>query len=146
MLQHFECLHDGDPSTPILEPMKDCRGIPTLGWGSIYDARGARVTMETPAISRGEADALLVRDTTRAAIAVAKLITVPLTEGQADALIDFTYNLGSGVLLASTLRSCLNRGEYEMVPDQLRRFVYAGGVKYRGLVRRREAEVASWLN
>lgn len=146
MLQHFESLHDGDPTTPQLEPKKDCRGIPTLGWGSIYDCVGKRVTMETPAITRDEADELLRRDTLRAASAVARLITVPLTQGQADALIDFVYNLGSGTLMGSTLRAALNRGEYEAVPAQLRRFVYAGGVKFKGLERRREAEVASWLN
>jgi lysozyme len=104
------------------------------------------VTMETAAITHEDADGLLKRDTSRAASAVARLVVVPLAEGQADALIDFVYNLGSGVLMSSALRAALNRGEYEAVPAQLRRFVYAGGVKYKGLVRRREAEVASWLN
>jgi lysozyme len=146
MLQHFECLHDGDPGTPLLQPVKDCRGIPTLGWGSIFDANGKRVTMETPAITEEEADDLLKRDLLRAAASVEKLITVPLTQWQTDALIDFVYNLGSGTLLSSRLRALLNDGQYDEVPAQIRRFVYAGGVKFKGLVRRREAEVALWLN
>jgi len=144
MLKHFESLHDGDKRTPMLEPQLDCRGIPTLGWGAIYDSKGQRVTLQTLAIDHTEADALLMRDTDRAAVAVGKLITVPLEDGQFDALVDFVYNLGSGRLLASTLRQVVNRGEYDLAPEQFARWCYAGGVKLAGLVRRRAAEVEMW--
>lgn len=144
LIKHFEGLHDGDRSTVALEPQLDCRGIPTLGWGAIYDGAGKRVTMQTPAISLDDADALLHRDTDIAAVAVGKLITVPIEDGQFDALVDFVYNLGSGRLLASTLRQVINRGEFDLAPDQLRKWVYGGGVRLRGLVLRREAECQLW--
>lgn len=73
-----------------------------------------------------------------------KLITVPLSEGQFDALVSFTYNLGSGQLLGSQLRAVINRQEYDQAPAQFARWVYAGGVKYRGLVLRRQAEIDRW--
>lgn len=72
--------------------------------------------------------------------AVLRLITVPLTDGQFDALVSFTYNLGSGALQRSTLRRVINRHHHNEVPNQLMRWVWAGGRKLRGLARRRAAE------
>lgn len=77
--------------------------------------------------------------------AVERLINVPLNQNQFDALVSFTYNCGVGALEKSTLRRLLNQGKYEQVPAQLARWVYAGGVKYRGLVRRRAAEGALFM-
>ena len=72
--------------------------------------------------------------------AVLRLIKVPLTDGQFDALVSFTFNLGSGALQRSTLRRKVNREEHEEVPAEFMRWVWAGGRKLKGLVRRREAE------
>ena len=72
--------------------------------------------------------------------AVLRLINVPLTDGQFDALVSFTYNLGGGALQRSTLRRKINREEHAEVPEQFMRWVWAGGRKLRGLVRRRAAE------
>ena len=47
---------------------------------------------------------------------------------------------------ADAARALLNDGQYDEVPAQIRRFVYAGGVKFKGLVRRREAEATMWMN
>lgn len=74
--------------------------------------------------------------------AVCRLIKVPLTDGQFDALVSFTFNLGSGALQRSTLRRKVNHEEHEEVPDQFMRWVWAGGKKLRGLVMRREAEAS----
>ena len=52
----------------------------------------------------------------------------------------FTFNLGAGALQRSTLRRRANREERDAVPDEFRRWVWAGGRKLKGLVRRREAE------
>ncbi len=96
-------------------------------------------------ISKGEAEALLIKDVQTAESAVLRLIRVPLTDGQFDALVSFTFNLGSGVLQRSTLRRKVNREEHAEVPDQLMRWVWAGGRRLRGLVRRREAEVGLYM-
>lgn len=52
----------------------------------------------------------------------------------------FIYNLGGGALQRSTLRRKINREEHGEVPEQLMRWVWAGGCKLKGLVRRRTAE------
>ncbi len=76
----------------------------------------------------------------RAEHAVSRLICVPLSNGQLDALISFTFNLGAGALQRSTLRARVNRGEHDAVPSELMKWVWAGGRKLAGLVRRRAAE------
>ena len=72
--------------------------------------------------------------------AVLRLINVLLTDGQFDALVSFTYNPGGGALQRSTLRRKINREEHTEVPEQFMRWVWAGGRKLKGLVRRRVAE------
>jgi len=82
----------------------------------------------------------LCKDVEDAERAVLRLINVPLTDGQFDALVSFTFNLGAGALQRSTLRRVVNRGRHEDVPEQLMRWVKVQGRAMRGLVRRRRAE------
>ncbi len=89
---------------------------------------------------------MLHRDVQTAQRAVLRLINVPLTDGQYDALVSFTYNLGSGTLQRSTLRRKVNREEHNDVPAEFKRWVYAGGRKLLGLVRRRCAEAEIYLS
>jgi lysozyme len=72
---------------------------------------------------------LLRRDVQIAKNAVLRLIDVPLTDGQFDALVSFTVNLGAGALQRSTLRRKINRQAHSEVPEQLMRWVWAGGKK-----------------
>lgn len=88
--------------------------------------------------------ALLDQDCDVAERAVNGQILVPLAQGQFDALVVFTFNVGPGALAGSTLRRRLNAGDYVAVPAQMRRWVKAGGKTLRGLVRRREAEIRLW--
>lgn len=117
-----------------LRAYQDSAGVWTIGYGS---TRSVAPGLE---ITQAEADSRLLRDAKSAERAVARLITVPLTENQLTALTDFTFNLGAGVLQASTLRRRLNRGEYSSIPAELRRWVHAGGIKLSGLVKRRDLE------
>ncbi len=91
-------------------------------------------------ITEEQALEILARDVMIAERSVCRLITVPLQDWQYDALTSFTYNLGGGALQISSLRSLVNREEHASVPEQFRRWVYAGGRKLQGLIRRRNAE------
>ncbi|MBK8208641.1 MAG: lysozyme [Rhodospirillales bacterium] len=84
-----------------------------------------------------EAEDLLRRDASIAERAVLHLITVPLTDGQFDALASFVFNVGAGGLQRSTLRRKVNREEHALVPAEFMKWVWAGGRKLQGLVRRR---------
>jgi len=125
-----------------LEPYDDAAGLPTVGYGHLLregEQFGERVDEE-------EAEALLRNDLAVAERAVLRLIRVPLADGQFDALTSFTFNLGSGALQRSTLRRKVNREEHAEVPAEFRRWVWAGGKKGKGLIRRRAAEAAMYAS
>ena len=111
-------------------------GYPTIGYGHVVKDDEDF----SAGISEAQAEELLRQDATIAERAVLRLINVPLTDGQFDALVSFTYNLGGGALQRSTLRRKIHREEHAEVPEQLMRWVWAGGRKLKGLMRRRQAE------
>jgi hypothetical protein len=69
---------------------------------------------------------------------------VPLTQSQNDALVSFTYNVGTANFLNSTLLRVLNDGKYDAVPGELRKWTKARQdgelIELPGLVKRRAAE------
>ena len=56
-----------------------------------------------------------------------RLIRVPLTDGQFDALVSFTFNLGAGALQCSTLHRQTNRGEHDAAALEFLKWVWAAG-------------------
>lgn len=69
------------------------------------------------------------------------------TQGQFDALVSFIFNLGKGSFSRSTLlKKIKNKASDEEICAQFMRWVYAGGKKLNGLVRRREAECSLWIS
>jgi lysozyme len=131
LIEQFE----GFSPTPYLCPAH----VWTIGYGHVIreGEQGRLMRVDEPA-----ARALLQQDVGLAERAVARFIRVPLTQNQFDALVSFTFNLGAGALQRSTLRRIINRNEHEAVPVELLRWVWAGGRKLPGLVRRRAAEAA----
>lgn len=119
-----------------LTAYRDSVGVLTIGYGSTGGIKpGQTITPE-------QAEAMLVDDLDEAADAVRKLVTVPLTQGQFDALCSFVFNLGAGRLRDSTLLRLLNQGKYGEAAAQFRFWVMAGGEPLPGLVKRRAAERA----
>ena len=119
-------------------------GYPTIGYGHVIKPH------ERQQFARGitaeQAESLLRQDVQSGERAVLRLITVPLTDRQFDALVSFTFNLGAGALQRSTLRRRVNRGDHAAVPAEFGKWVWAGGRKLQGLVRRREAESMLYKN
>ena len=59
-----------------------------------------------------------------------------MEDGRFDALCSFTFYLGTGALQRTTPRRKVNREEHDAVPREFWRWVWAGGRKLTGLVRR----------
>lgn len=127
----------------LAEPYLCPAGVPTIGYGATHYLDGRPVRMTDAPISRADADALLLAMLRTTYLpAVLTLCPVVTEPGRLAALVDFTYNLGAGNLRASTLRRRVNAGDWDAVPGELRKWVRGGGRVLRGLVARREAEVA----
>lgn len=95
-------------------------------------------------ITNDQADALLRRDMTVAAMSVTNLVKVPLTQNMFDALCDFVFNLGRAAFAGSTLLRKLNNGDYAAASSELMRWnkarVNGVLVELDGLTKRRKAE------
>jgi len=120
--------YEGYSTRLYLDPV----GIPTACFGATRDIS----TDQKPE----ECAALLVRDVVWAS-RVLDCIDVPLTDNQQTALVSWAYNVGANAACTSTLVRLANAG----VPTahwcaELDRWVYAGGRKLPGLVRRRAEE------
>lgn len=118
----------------------DAAGIPTIGYGH----RILRGESYAGGIDEAQASRLLAADVQLAEEAVERLVKVPLTQGEFDALVDFCFNLGSAHLADSTLLRELNAGDYEGARRQLLLWDHAGGAVVAGLKARREAEFRLW--
>ena len=119
---------------------QDVAGFSTIGYGH----RLLPHESFPDAISEAQALDLLAADVHLAEQAVQRLVRVPLTQGQFDALVDFCFNLGAGRLAGSTLLKALNAGRYSDAREQLLRWDQAGGHVSPGLKTRREAEFQLW--
>jgi len=87
-----------------------------------------------------ECDRLLWKDLQPVKRTVDGLVKVSLGEYQRAALYSFVFNVGSDAFSKSTLLKKLNRGDQEGACEEMRRWVYAGGMKWKGLQNRREME------
>ena len=132
LIKHFEGCR--------LEAYKCPAGVWTIGYGHTANVK------EGDSVDQEAAEAFLIEDLESFEQAVTRLVEVPLTQQQFDALVSWTFNLGAGNLAESTLLRKLNNYQYAEVPEQMMRWVKAGGQVLDGLVRRRAAEAALFQN
>lgn len=128
-----------------LTAYRDSVGVWTIGygWTQPVDGKPIRAGMT---IKQETAERLLKAGLVSYESDVSRLVKVGLTQGQFDALVSFTYNLGARSLSTSTLLRKLNSGNYAGAADEFLRWNKAGGKVLSGLTRRREAERALFLS
>lgn len=119
-----------------LTAYQDSVGVWTVGYGSTGGdvCKGLTITQD-------EAEKRLRKHLEGVERAILRLVTVPLTQGEFDALCSFVYNLGEGALAKSTLLKMLNASDYDGAAQQFLRWDKAGGQVLAGLTRRRQAEM-----
>lgn len=123
-----------------LKTYSDSAGNPTIGYGH----KLGRGESYPNGINEGQAESLLQNDLQTAEKSVRDLVKVPLSDNQFLALRDWVFNLGAGKVAGSTLLQKLNAGDYGAVPQELTRWIYAGGKPSSDLEVRRAAEAQLW--
>lgn len=146
LIRHFEGLHKlGEDG--VVRPYRCQAGKLTIGWGC------TKGVSPSDTMTLTGADARLTKELAIHEARVRKLVKVPLTQDQFDALVSFDFNTGgltleggapSGVLMR------VNDRDYEAVCGQLTRWnkytppKTTQKLENPGLTRRRRAECALW--
>ncbi len=126
-----------------LTAYRDGGGVWTVGWGHTGPEVRPGFTL-----TQDQADAIFDDDIARFEAGVNELVTVPLTQGQFDALVSFAFNVGLDIdedtkaegLGDSTLLRLLNQGDYTGAMNEFQKWDHDNGKKVAGLTMRRKAE------
>lgn len=140
LIESFEglILQAYDDATDRIVPVgSTAKGTLTIGYGHTTAAGPPRVVVGQK-ITKEEADTILASDLKGVEADVNRLVKVPITQNQFDALVSFHFNTG-GLGRSSVLRK-LNSNDRQGAADALLQWNMAGGQVLRGLVRRRQAE------
>lgn len=126
---------------PVLVAYADqFTGTSTVGWGHTgADVHVGAVWTYAQCVAALHADFAFAENI------VNNLVTITLTQGEFDALVDFVYNVGAGNFASSTLLKDLNAGDVQGAADQFDRWDHASGKVVAGLLRRRQAETALFV-
>lgn len=97
-------------------------------------------------VTEDEGKAMFRAELAKHEAAVTRLVSVDLTQGQFDALVSFSYNVGSGALAGSGLLKKLNKGDYAGACKEFSKWdratVKGKKTALRGLTIRRAREAA----
>lgn len=93
-------------------------------------------------LSMDEVDNILKQDLARFEAGVMRLCPKGKSQGQFDALVSFSFNVGLGNLQNSTLRMKHNREDYAGAAQEFLKWNKAGGKVLKGLDKRRKGEKA----
>lgn len=139
-------------SLTLLKQLEGFRSTPywdvkqwSVGYGSYAGSNNKNVKPNIK-LSEAQASAMLVQQVAGFEAKLQKLLKVQLAQNQYDAVVMFIYNLGDGILTkasatyGATLLQDLNSGNFARFAERMKLYVYAGGVKDSGLVKRRAIE------
>ena len=118
---------------------RDSVGVATIGYGHTKDVRMGQAITQKQADDFLRSDLVIVEKTLN-------LLGINFKQCQFDALCSWTFNLGSGNLMHSTMLKKMTAGASdEEVTDELIKWHKAGGKPLLGLKKRRVAEANMFL-
>jgi lysozyme len=111
-------------------------GYPTIAWGH-------RCSKDHPPVDKIQGEIYLSADMIKALKGALKYCPVLLQDvKKLGAITDFCFNLGVGRLQTSTLKRRINQEDWPEVKNELLKWVFGGGKKLPGLVKRRLVEAS----
>lgn len=118
------------------------KGTLTIGYGHTNAARHPLKITKGLRITESEGEDILSVDLGECEEDVARLVTKPLSQGQFDACVSFTFNCGAGAF--KNIAKRINAGNYAGGRAAFDLYVKSKGKVLRGLQRRRDGEQALW--
>ena len=113
---------------------KDVVGVPTIGFGETQGVKPGQTTTPPQALRK------LLESADKSAAGIKQCITVPITQGEYDAYLSLSYNIGVGAFCGSSLVKKLNAQDYTGACQEILKWNRAGGVVQPGLTKRRYEE------
>jgi len=123
-------VHEGYSGTAY----QDVGGVYTVGYGQADGVKKGDKTDPIRALVK------LEESLDEHAKGMVKCIHVPISQGEYDAYLDFTYNVGVSAFCYSTLNKKLNSMDYAGACKELLKWDTAGGKVEPGLLKRRQEE------
>ncbi|HDS6530731.1 TPA: lysozyme [Citrobacter braakii] len=147
LMPDFRLLHTSPDGLALIADLEGCRlrpyqcsaGVWTSGIGHTAGV------VSKGDITEHDAAANLVADVLNTERRLAVCVPVKMPQRVYDALVSFSFNVGTGAACRSTLVSYLKRQQWWQACDQLTRWVYVNGERNNGLENRRLRERAYCL-
>lgn len=136
-----------DKGLELIKKYEGCRllaykcpaGVWTIGYGHTAGVKSGM------AITKADAERLLLQDLKRFEEGVEALVKVPLTSNQFSALVSFAFNCGLAALRSSTLLKKLNAGDLNGAAREILRWDKVNKKPVEGLTKRRKEEQKLFL-
>jgi lysozyme len=116
-------------------------GVPTIGWGHT----GPDVTLYMAPCTMPQAQVWFDQDTAHCVAVLSDVLGPAVTQNQFDACVSLAYNIGTGAFLHSTLLAKFKAGDIAGASGEFPKWDNVAGTPSAGLLRRRRAEQALFL-
>lgn len=115
---------------------QDMGGVWTIGFGETQGVKQGQRTDPVRAMIKLNESASTIAHQAMACV------TVPLSQGEFDAYVSFSYNLGAGSF-CKYIAPVINAGDYDAACKKILLFDHVGTQKVPGLTRRRQEEYST---
>ncbi|WP_318371845.1 lysozyme [Enterobacter sp.] len=147
LVPDFRLLHTSRDGLALIADLEGCRLRPYQCSAGVWTSGIGHTAGVMPKVDITERQAAenLIADVLNVERRLAICVPVTMPQHVYDALVSFSFNVGTGAACRSTLVSYIKRHQWWQACDQLTRWVYVNGVKNKGLENRRQRERAYCL-
>lgn len=147
LIPDFRLLRTSTEGLDLIADLEGCRLRPYQCSAGVWTSGIGHTSGVVPEhdITEREAAANLVADVLNTERRLAVCVPVAMPQRVYDALVSFSFNVGTSAACRSTLVSYLKRQQWWQACDQLTRWVYVNGERSAGLENRRQRERAYCL-
>ncbi|MCX8983530.1 lysozyme [Citrobacter portucalensis] len=142
LMPDFHLLKTSPEGLALIANLEGCRLRPYQCSAGVWTSGIGHTAGVVPQrdITERQAAADLVSDVLTVERRLAVCVPVNMPQPVYDALVSFSFNVGTGAVCRSTMVSYLKRHQWYQACDQLPRWVFINGVRSDGLDNRRQRE------